>query len=148
MDLHNGFVLYFHSESKDCFRFFFFLPMPWRTSTICVPWQNRQSQLTASCTKCEWNIFRLQRRYSENCEEQRFGTVLILSQLILSSWGSGELSAFKWDEIYLKTVTLHVSEKSQILLATNIFNYIWHSHAYCCHFTTTDGNRLGNVQHN
>lgn len=90
---------------------FFFSPMPWATSTICVPWQNRQSQLTASFTTCEWNIFRFQRRYSENCEEQRFGTVLILSQLILSSRGSGTLSAFKWDEIHLRTVTLQVSEK-------------------------------------
>lgn len=146
VNLHNGFVLHFHWESKYCFRFFSCLCHGQPVLSVCHG--KTQSQLTASYRMCEWNIFRLQRKYSANFKEQRFGTVLILSQLILFSWGSGRLSAFKWDEIHLKTVTLQVSEKSQILLETNIFNYIWHSQAYCCHFSTTDGNRLGNVQHN
>lgn len=145
MGLHNGFVLHFHLESRLLQVF----------SWLChgqpalpVDRGKTHSPSLLPVAECVSGTFWDFRESTVWISEQRFGIVLILSQLILFSWGSGMLSAFEWDETHLKTVTLQVSEKSQILLETNIFNYIWHSHAYCCHFSTTDGNRLGNVQHN
>lgn len=107
VDLHEVFGLHFRLES----RLEVFSCLCCGQSALCM------SQLSVSCRTYEWNIFRIQRK----CSEKFKNKVPVLSQLILSSLGSGRLSAFKWDEMHLKTVTSQVSEESQILPETNLF---------------------------